>query len=89
MDRLWRYLLKISFNKIYGDDKSLNEFIDTVNSETWIGAQIETGGHALRDLKPLVEFEAISIKAVLTGRKSMSDGSIKTEKIDHWNSSWK
>ena len=48
MRKFWRWLLRVSFDKVYPD---VNVLVDEINSETWMGAKIETGGHALRDCK--------------------------------------
>jgi len=84
-NKLWRWLLSKSFVRAYPD---LQVFIDEVNAETWLCAQAQTGGYALSVLKPIGCVEAVSVKCVLLGNKSMQDGAIKTEDIDYYSKSW-
>ena len=87
--KFWRWALKVSFSKCYPDKRSLKILADEINSETWIGAQSETGGHALSKLKPIGEYEMISLSRVMSNLKSMDDGAVSTKNIDYWEKSWK
>ena len=84
--KFWRWILRVSFSRVYPDNKKL---VDEVNSETWLGAQIETGGHALSKLKPIGDYEAISIRAAISNSKSCIEGSVSTTDIDYWEKNWK
>ena len=84
LDQFWRFVLKVSFNKVYPKNET---FVNEVNSETWVGAQIESGGHALSTLKPIGDYEAISIRCVISGNRSATDD-ICTKDIDYWSKEW-
>lgn len=86
MDKLFRLILSWSFTRVYGG--GLDRLVDEINSETWLGANIETGGHALSVLKPIGQYEAISIKCVITGQKTCNDVTVKTKQVDYWTKEW-
>lgn len=87
LNKFNRYWLRFFFNKVYGGE-NIKTLMDEINAETWIGAQIETGGHALSVLKPIGEYEMISISCAITGRKTADDNAVRSQKLDFWRSNW-
>ena len=85
---MWKKLLAYSFSKVYNTPEKLEELRNAINAETWFGAQAETGGHALGGLKPLGDYEMISIKCVLTGNTTMFCGAVKTTILSYWEHEW-
>jgi hypothetical protein len=85
---MWKKVLSYSFSKVYNTPEKVEDLRNAINAETWLGAHIETGSHALCCLQPIGEYEMISIKCVLTDSKSMCEGAIKSKIINYWKHKW-
>lgn len=88
LNKIARRLLPWCISRLYSSGNSRKEFIRQVNNETWIGSQIGSGGHSLRDSKPIGDEEAISIFCVLRNDKAYVGDDAKFRKIDYYNSEW-
>lgn len=89
LDKLARKALKWSVQRLLTDKASREEFIRRVNNETWLSAQMSSGGHALRDLKPIGMEETISIMCVLRDSCTYIGKDSQTNPVDYYNKTWK
>ncbi|CAL9962314.1 hypothetical protein VPHD249_0078 [Vibrio phage D249] len=83
--------LQWSIRRLYSSDspKRREEFIRKVNNETWLSAHMSSGGHALRDLKPIGMEETISVVCVLSDSCTYDGKDHRFTKVDYYNANWK
>lgn len=75
--------------KIYGSEEQRKEFRRQVNNETWISAQIGSGGHSLSASKPICNEEAVSIMCVLQGSRTHIGDESMFNDVDYYRANWK
>ena len=88
INKLARWILPWCINRLYSSEESRKEFIRMVNNETWIGSQIGSGGHSLKETKPIGNEEVISIMCVLRGCCTYIGDDAKFKEIDYYKSEW-
>ena len=88
MKRLVRYILVKCVYYLYKSDKDREALKVAINNDTYLGAHIDTGGHLLAELKPITEYEIISILNALKGVKNMNDGVVSSEKETYYKEKW-
>lgn len=81
-------LLPWCVRTLYSTESDRKEFIRKVNNETWIGSQIGSGGHSLRDTKPIGNEEVVSIICVLADNCTYIGNDAKFNEVDYYNSEW-
>lgn len=57
---------------------------DQINRETWFGAQVDSGGHALAYIQPLTDYEVVSVLNAITGNLNMNPDAEPYTKSENW-----
>ena len=89
MTRFYRWLLKVCVRKLYSSEEQRKEFRRQVNNETWISAQISSGGHSLSASKPICNEEVVSIMCVLQCNRTHIGDESMFHDIDYHRADWK
>lgn len=93
--KFYRWLLKIAVNNLYRDNSDgglkgrRKRLLDDINGETWVGAHIDTGGHLLAHLDPMVDYELVSVINAMTGETAFDCKGCVTTDVNYYKKEWK
>jgi|LGVF01.2.fsa_nt_gb hypothetical protein len=87
-DRLIKRLLVFCIGKLYSSEKQKAQLKIDINNDTWLGAHCDSGGHLLAELKPITDYEIISILNALKGNKSVTDDAVSSKKETYYKEHW-
>lgn len=80
-------------NALFGpksSDSDIEKLKQKINYQTWIGSMAGSGGHIHGGMKPMTEFDTISVINVLRSFSSFADDTetMKTEKTSYHSEEW-